>query len=127
MTSPFAETLDKAGAHPAPAPGGRASARDSAIRAKARRDLAETHEQRSTSTITAGHEMAFAWLRHDTNTPFGLVSCYVNGQPSALIVPAKPHADARQVEIMPLFVALTDGMRVTSPDGDVIYDRGEAA
>lgn len=124
MTSPFAETLEKAGAQ-APAPGGAAAPRSSAARARARQSLNPAEEARPVaSTITAGHEMAFAWLRHDTNTPFGLVSCYVNGKPSALIVAAKPHHDARQVEIMPLFVALAEGMRVTTPEGEVIYQNG---
>ncbi len=124
MTSPFAEMLANADAgSSAPAPGG-ATSRDSAVRAKARRTL---NDESDVSTITAAHEMTFAWLRHDSNTPFGLVSCYVNGKPSALVVAAKPHHGQRTVEIMPLFVALTDGMRITAPNGEVIFENGGVA
>lgn len=123
--NPFAETNARASAHDAPAPGG-STRPDSAARAAARRILGEG-EKPAECTITHGHQMAFQWLRHDEDTPFGLVSCYVNGHPSALIVAGRVDHGGKTVEIMPLFIALTKGMRVTTPDGDVIYENGGAA
>jgi hypothetical protein len=121
MTSPFDETNAKASAEPTPPMMGSAS-RDSVHRAKARHALNLDEAEQWGSTLTAGHQMAFHWLRHDQSSAFGLVSCYVNGHPSALIVAANPDHAGKTVQIMPLFVALTTGMRVTAPDGDVIYD-----
>lgn len=118
MSGPFTETLARADA---PAPGG-TSRTDNADRHQARRE--SLVERDPMSTITAGHRMAFHWLR-SSDGEFGLVSCYVNGKPSALVVAAQPRGNS--VEIMPLFVALADGMRVTDPDGDVIFENGGVA
>jgi hypothetical protein len=122
MSSPFAETIAKAEAPAeAPAPSGSTRA-DSAVRRAARRD--EPIGPEPHSTLTAGHRMAFHWLR-SSDGEFGLVSCYVNGRPSALVVAAQAHG--KRIEIMPLFVALTDGMRITDPEGEVIYEKGGVA
>jgi hypothetical protein len=125
MSNVFDEIIAKASSTE-PAPGGSAG-RDSAARAKARRALSGDEAEQPESTITAGHQMAFTWLRNDQETPFGLVSCYVNGEPSALIVAARPDSHGKTIEIMPLFVALTKGMRITLPDGEVIYENGGVA
>lgn len=101
----------------APAPGGSTRA-NTAQRAKHRRDAAE-EARRDQTNVTAGHSMAFSWLRHGDGN-FGLISCFVNGAPSALIVAAEQRGN--RVAVMPLFVALTKGMRVTDNDGDVLFD-----
>jgi hypothetical protein len=121
MSAAFDQTLHTADS--APAPGGNAS-RDSIHRAKARHGLNETEPE---GTIQPGHELAFYWLRHDQTGSYGLVSCHVNGQPSALVVAARGRHDSKKIGIMPLFVALTPNMRITDLDGDVIWgDEGVA-
>ena len=102
----------------APAPGGSVRS-NSTQKAKARREAASSKPP----TVTAGHEMAFAWLRHGEGQ-FGLLSCYVNGEPSALIAAGEHRPDGK-VAIMPFFIALTKGMRVTTPDGDVVWEDEE--
>lgn len=123
MSHPFAETLEKVSST-APMPGGSVRA-DTAQLRKARRDMAASTDNASDQcTIQPGHQMAFHWLR-SSDGEFGLVSCCVNGEPSALVVAARQ--TQRGFEIMPLFVALTKGMTIKDPDGDLIYGEGGVA
>ncbi|MBI1256563.1 MAG: hypothetical protein GC204_03745 [Chloroflexi bacterium] len=121
MSSAFADTLAKASSQE-PAPGG-STRTDSSVRHKARREM-RTADERFVSNIKPGHEMAFTWLRSGSGQ-CGLVSCTVNGHPSALIIAARETED--ELEIMPLFVALTAGMEIRGPDGQVIWSEGGAA
>lgn len=113
----FAARADAPSEQLSPAPGGSVRS-DSTQRAKQRREIGR-EAQESQGTITAGHSMAFTWLRHGEGN-FGLLSCFVNGEPSALVAAA--NSAGERIEIMPLFIALTKGMVVTSPDGDIIWD-----
>jgi len=72
-------------------------------------------------SVQAGHRLAFQAMMASAGDEFGLVACKVNGAPSALIAMGQ-RIDAQRYEIMPLFVALCPGMRVTGPDGEVIWE-----
>ncbi|EJW11628.1 hypothetical protein A33M_2931 [Rhodovulum sp. PH10] len=48
---------------------------------------------------------------YETDAPFALISCFVNGEPTATIALTKPEGDSLMV--MPLFVAVTPSMVVT--------------
>lgn len=47
----------------------------------------------------------------ETDAPFALISCFVNGEPSATIALTRPARNGLMV--MPLFVAVTPSMAVT--------------
>ncbi len=53
---------------------------------------------------------------------FGLIACRVNGTASALIAMGQ-RIDEQRYEIMPLFVAICPGMRITGPDGELIWEQ----
>lgn len=75
-------------------------------------------------TVQAGHRLAFQAMMASTGDEFGLIACKVNGTPSALIAMGQ-RIDEQRYEIMPLFVAICPGMRVTGPDGELIWDYSE--
>jgi hypothetical protein len=68
-------------------------------------------------------EHAFRALTHASQTgePFALVSCFMNGQPAAVI--AATRDDGERTHILPLFVACQAGMVIRPHPEDV----GEAA
>jgi hypothetical protein len=112
MTAAAFETILKAA--DAPAPDGPARVA-SAARTAARRDMHAQH-----SNITPGHRLVFKALTSGLSDDFALMSVFVNEQPAAMIVAAREQHD--QIEIMPLFLSITDGMRITDHDGDVIWE-----
>ena len=123
MSNPFEDTLTQASA---PTPGGSVRS-DSAAKQKARRYMnvepdEDADEDGPCGHVSVAHELAFNWLR-SADEHFGLISCFVNDKPSALIVAARRRGEKR-VEIIPLFVALCDGMKITDHDGDVIWSGG---
>jgi hypothetical protein len=63
-------------------------------------------------------ELAFKGLTHasETGEPYALVSCYMNGQPAALIAATHQRGDGTYV--LPLFMAVQPGMKFTSHLGD---------
>ena len=74
--------------------------------------------------VQAGHKLAFQALMASTGDEFGLIACRMNGTPSALIAMGQ-RIDEQRFEIMPLFVALCPGMRVTGPEGELIWEYSE--
>lgn len=71
--------------------------------------------------VQAGHRLAFQAMMASAGDEFGLIACRVNGVPSALIAMGR-RIDTQRYEIMPLFVAICPGMRITDADGDVIWE-----
>jgi hypothetical protein len=67
-------------------------------------DEADTH-------IEPWIELAFRGLTHasETGEPFALVSCFMNGEPAALI--AATHQDSRSTHVLPLFIAVQSWMK----------------
>ena len=55
-----------------------------------------------------------------------LMPCLVNGEQSSLIV-AVQSRDRQTMEVLPLFVALCSGMKITDPNGDSIYGSVQSA
>ena len=72
-------------------------------------------------SVQAAHRLVFQAMMASSGDEFGLVACKVNGVPSALIAMGQ-RLDAAHYEIMPLFVAICPGMRITGPDGDLIWE-----
>jgi hypothetical protein len=68
-----------------------------------------------TTNITARHREAFEALRDGSIENIALFSCFVDGQPAAAIVAITGQGD--DYEITPLFVSVTDAMRLTDHDG----------
>ncbi len=106
----------------APAPEGPARA-SSSQRIAARRDM-HAPPPKSEGNINDGHRLVFRALTSGLSDEFAMMSCFVNDAPTAMIVAARQHGE--HVEIMPLFVAITPGMRITDHDGDVLWDGGVA-
>jgi hypothetical protein len=67
------------------------------------------------TNITAHHKELFNALRGPTQQNFALFSCFVNGQPTSAIVIVND--DGYTFTVVPLFVAITDGMVITDHDG----------
>jgi hypothetical protein len=111
--SSFEEMLRTADA---PAPEGPARVA-SAQRVKARREMHAPE-----SNIQPGHRLIFNALTSGLSDEFALMSCFVNGKPTAMIVAAQQ--TNRGLEIMPLFVSLTEAMAITDHDGDILWDGG---
>lgn len=63
---------------------------------------------------------AFAELvrAYDTNAPFALVSCFMNGKPATLI--AYLSEDGNRRHVTPLFVAVQSGMVFTPHTDEVV-------
>jgi hypothetical protein len=70
-------------------------------------------------------EIAFHGLTHasETGEPFGLVPCFMNGEPAALI--AAMHREGGRTHVLPLFMAVQPWMSFTGPDGEGGGDDGE--
>jgi hypothetical protein len=67
------------------------------------------------TNITDLHRDAFNALASGRYDNFALFSCFVNGAPTSAIV-SITHAGG-QFDVTPLFVAVTDDMRLTDHDG----------
>jgi hypothetical protein len=75
------------------------------------------------SYITPGHVRAFQAITSRLYDNIMLWSCIVNGEPGVAIVMIDQVTD-HQLAIMPLFVAITDGMKLVFPDRDGSGDDG---
>ena len=68
-----------------------------------------------TTNITPAHRQAFEALTGGEYDHFALLSCFVNGDPAAAIVAVTRDGD--EFHLMPLFVSVTDAMRLADHDG----------
>lgn len=68
----------------------------------------------SQTNITEAHKKAFEALKSG-NPNFALVSCFFNKEPTAAI--AYIGEDNDEISIFPLFIAITDKMKITDHDG----------
>jgi hypothetical protein len=68
-----------------------------------------------TTNITSAHKAAFEALTSGEYDNFALFSCFVNGDPGVAIVAV--NRDAEEYLVTPLFVSVTDAMRLTDHDG----------
>ena len=68
-----------------------------------------------TTNITTAHRQAFEALTSGEYGNSALLSCFVNGDPAAAIVAV--HPDAGEYLLTPLFVSVTDAMRLADHDG----------
>ncbi len=66
------------------------------------------------SNITPGHVNAFQAVRSQLYDNITLASCTINGEPGVVIVMVD-HVGEGKVAIMPLFVAITPGMKIDFP------------
>jgi hypothetical protein len=69
----------------------------------------------SLTNITAEHRSAFEALTSGEFSNFALFSCFADGQPAAAICAVTEQAG--EYLIRPLFVSVTDTMRLTDHDG----------
>jgi hypothetical protein len=80
----------------------------------------KTMVDRSKTNITALHERRFQALTSGEFANFALFSCFVNGEPTTAIVYVEVE-EAEDFETIfnlnPIFVAVTDGMKLTDHDG----------
>jgi hypothetical protein len=67
-----------------------------------------------TTNIAKAHRDAFEALRDGAVSNFALFSCFVNGEPAAAIVAV--NSDGVDYVLTPLFVSVTDAMRLTDHD-----------
>ena len=67
------------------------------------------------TNIRPEHCEAFDALRSGEFSNFALFSCFVNGEPASAIVSI--NRDGENYAISPLFVSVTDGMRLEDHDG----------
>lgn len=103
-----------------------AALNDAAAKEQLFRDYEAIHEDSKQagampSHITEGHYMAFQALasgRYSEHVM--LLSCFINDKPGVAIVAHREHRNG--MAIMPLFVALCEGMRITSMTGELIFD-----
>src|SRR4051812_4346256 len=60
-------------------------------------------EEHDSTHIEPWMEVAFSGLTHasETGEPFALISCFMNGQPAALI--AAMHREGHRTHVLPLF------------------------
>jgi hypothetical protein len=63
------------------------------------------------SNITPGHVRVFQAIRSQLYDNITLASCAINGEPGVVIVMIDEVAEG-QVAVMPLFVAITAGMKI---------------
>jgi hypothetical protein len=63
------------------------------------------------SNITPGHVNAFQAVRSQLYDNITLASCIINGEPGVAIVMVD-HVGEGKVAVMPLFVAITPGMKI---------------
>ena len=68
-----------------------------------------------TTNVTTEHRRAFEALRDPTVGNLALLSCFIDGTPTAAIVAVTEAPDG--FHISPLFVAVTDRMHLTDHDG----------
>jgi hypothetical protein len=68
-----------------------------------------------TTNITQAHRDAFEALRDGAVSNFALLSCFVNGEPTAAIVAV--NSDGADYALTPLFVSVTDAMHLTDHEG----------
>jgi hypothetical protein len=68
-----------------------------------------------TTNITDRHRETFNALASGRYDNFALFSCFLNGTPTAAIVAIA--RDGEDFDITPLFVAVTEEMRLTDHDG----------
>ncbi len=68
------------------------------------------------TNITAAHREQFEALRKGEYGNFVLFSCFVNDEPTAAIC-AVCEDGAGRMDIIPLFVAVTPGMKLTDHEG----------
>jgi hypothetical protein len=68
-----------------------------------------------TTNITADHRAAFEALTSGDYRNFALISCFVNGEPAAVIVAVDEDGD--NYAITPLFVSVTPSLTLTDHDG----------
>ena len=66
------------------------------------------------SNITPGHVRAFQAIRSQLYDNITLASCTINGEPGVAIVMME-HAGEGALAVMPLFVAITEGMEIDFP------------
>ena len=69
------------------------------------------------TNITPGHVRAFQAIRSPFYDNITLTSCTINGEPGVAIVMLE-EAGEGQVAVMPLFVAITPGMKIVFPGED---------
>jgi|CZKX01.1.fsa_nt_gi hypothetical protein len=68
-----------------------------------------------TTNITQAHRDAFHALVSGDFVNFALFSCFVNDEPAAAIVAV--NSDGADYVLTPLFVSVTDAMRLTDHEG----------
>jgi hypothetical protein len=68
-----------------------------------------------TTNITHEHRRAFDAMLSGEYDNFGLVSCFVNGEPACAIVAVNRRGET--YILSPLFVSITPGMVLTDHDG----------
>lgn len=66
--------------------------------------------------ITPGHVQAFQMVRSPHYENITMSSCRVNGEPGVCIV-MMDYVGEDKVAVMPLFVAITEGMELEFPGG----------
>jgi len=66
------------------------------------------------SNITPGHVRAFQAIRSQLYDNITLASCTINGEAGVAIVMME-HAGEGRLAVMPLFVAITEGMEIGFP------------
>jgi hypothetical protein len=79
------------------------------------RKLEMAVKQSQETNITEKHKKVFEALVGGGHKKFALFSCFVNGEPTAAIVIIE--ANESIVNIEPLFVAVTEGMKLMDHDG----------
>jgi hypothetical protein len=86
--------------------------------ARVRRSREPDIDEDADTHIEPWMEVAFNGLTHasETGEPYALVSCYMNGQPAALI--AATHQRGDGTYILPLFMAVQPGMKFTPHLGE---------
>jgi hypothetical protein len=77
------------------------------------------------SHIEPWMEAAFAGLTHasETGEPFALLSCFMNGQPAALV--AATHRQGSRTHVLPLFLAVQPWMKFSEHPEDQAADADE--
>lgn len=81
----------------------------------------EREREEAAATIEPWMAAAFGQLvrASETDAPFALVTCRVNGKPSACIAITKQEAD--RLWVQPLFVAVTPSITVDADGEDVLF------
>jgi hypothetical protein len=70
-----------------------------------------------TTNITSAHRAAFQAVRDGSYANFALLSCFVNGEPTAAIVAINRAGNEYTIE--PLFVSVTGSMVLTDHEGRI--------